>query len=106
VIEIPRLRAPIWAAVLLLGAGLAIQTAPVSQAAVCGSVGGARVDVSGCADPISEFDDYVPPPPPPPDAPPPPPPPPPPAYVPPPPPPVDVSACASVGRRVSVSGCV
>jgi len=37
-IEIPRLRAPIWAAVLLLGAGLAIQTAPVSQAAVSGCV--------------------------------------------------------------------
>ncbi|MGE2725442.1 RNA-binding protein, partial [Mycolicibacterium pulveris] len=38
------------------------------------------------------------------EAPPPPPPPPPPVYVPPPPAP-NVSVCASVGRRVSVTGC-
>ena len=92
------------AAMLLLGASLTFSAAPVA-ASVCGSVGGAHVDVSGCSDPLSELNDVYPPqPPPPPDAAPPPPPPPP-AYVPPPPAP-DVDVCASAGRRVSVSGCV
>jgi hypothetical protein len=86
---------------LLLGASLTFSAAPVA-ASVCGSVGGAHVDVSGCSDPLSELNDvYPPPPPPPPDAAPPPPP----AYVPPPPPP-DVDVCASAGKRVTVSGCV
>lgn len=100
------------AAALFVGAGLTVVTAPVAGASVCGSVGGAHVDVTGCADPLSELNDALPPPPPPayvpppppPDAPPPPPPPP--AYVPPPPPPPNVDVCADVGRRVSVSGCV
>ena len=89
------------AAMLLLGASLTFSAAPAA-ASVCGSVGGAHVDVSGCSDPLSELNDvYPPPPPPPPDAAPPPPP----AYVPPPPPP-DVDVCASAGKRVTVSGCV
>lgn len=90
------------AAALLFGAGLTLVTAPAAGASVCGSVGGAHVDVSGCSDPFYELNDAMPPPPPPAYAPPPPPPP---AYAPPPPPP-DVSVCADVGRRVSVSGCV
>ena len=88
---------------LVLGSGLVIPTAPASQATVCGSVGGRHVDVSGCADPLYEVNDVLaPPPPPPPGAPPPPPPPP--AYVPAPPP--NISVCANVGRRISISGCV
>jgi hypothetical protein len=87
-------------ATLLLGAGL-ILSAPPAAASVCGSVGGAHVDVSGCSDPLSELNDAYPPPPPP-EAPPPPPE----EAPPPPPPPPDVNVCASVGKRVSVSGCV
>jgi len=82
-------------AMLLLGAALSF-SAPPAAASVCGSVGGAHVDVSGCSDPLSELNDAYPPPPPA-EAPPPP---------PPPPPAPDVNVCASVGKRVSVSGCV
>lgn len=77
-------RAAMAAAALLLGAGLAVSAAPVSHATVCGSVGGARVDVGGCADPFYELND---------------------ALAPPPPPP-NVTVCANFGRRISVSGCV
>jgi hypothetical protein len=109
-------RAVVVAVAVLFAGGLGIATAPVSGA-ICGSLGGRHVDVSGCADPLYEMNyvDAPPPPPPPPpppgDVPPPPPPayvppPPPPAYVPPPPPPPNVDVCASVGRRISVSGCV
>ncbi len=90
---------------LLLGSGFAVSTAPVGGA-ICGSVGGYHVSVSGCADPLAEMgylDAPPPPPPPPPGAPPPPPPP---AYVPPPPPLPNVNVCANVGRRISVSGCI
>lgn len=59
------------------------------------TVGGQHVSVGGCTDPGA----YVAPPPPE-DAPPPP------EEAPVPPPPPDVDVCASVGRRVSVSGCV
>ena len=49
--------------------------------------GGARVDVSGCADPLSELNDAL--------------------YAPPPPPPApNVSVCVNAGRRISVSGCI
>jgi hypothetical protein len=88
-----------------IGTGVSIAAAPSSGASVCGSVGGAHVDISGCADPFYELNDALPPPPPPAYVPPP-------AYPPPPPPPVyypprpDVSVCADVGRRVSVSGCI
>ncbi|MCV7154587.1 hypothetical protein H7I57_26055, partial [Mycobacterium pyrenivorans] len=40
--------------------------APTAQAAVCGSVGGRHVDVTGCADPFYELNDVLAPPPPPP----------------------------------------
>lgn len=91
------------AAVILFATGLVLATAPAGRANVCGSVGGRHVDVSGCADPMYELNDALyPPPPPPPGAPPPPPPPP--AYVPAPPP--NISVCANVGRRVSISGCI
>lgn len=86
---------------MVLGGGIAVVTAPVSGA-VCGSIGGPRVDISGCADPLYEMN-YLPPPPPPPGYVPPPPPP---AYVPPPPPLPNVNVCANVGRRISVSGCI
>lgn len=76
--------AALWAAAMVLGTCLLVQTAPVSGAAVCGSVGGARFDVTGCADPFSEI-----------------------GYPPPPPPPApNVTVCADVGRRISVSGCI
>ncbi len=96
-------RAVVAVIAVLLGSGVAVWTAPVSGA-ICGSLGGRHVDVSGCSDPLYEMNyvDAPPPPPPPPGEVPPPPPPP--VYVPPPPPNVDV--CASVGRRISVSGCV
>jgi hypothetical protein len=91
--------ATICAAVLLMGVGLAVQDAPAATATVCGSVGGARIDVSGCADPLYQLNDVLAPPP---GAPPPPPPPP--AYIPAPAP--NISVCANVGRRISISGCV
>ncbi|MGV0741504.1 RNA-binding protein [Mycolicibacterium sp. XJ870] len=86
--------------------GLSLVTAP-SADAICGSIGGRHVDVTGCSDPLYELNDALAPPPPPPGAPPPPPgapPPPPPAYVPPSPP--NITVCANVGRRISISGCV
>lgn len=86
-------RIALGAAVLMLGGGIAVATAPVSGA-VCGSIGGPHIDVSGCADPLYEMN-YAPPPPPPP-----------PAYIPPPPPLPNVDVCANVGRRISVSGCI
>lgn len=94
-------------AVLMFVGALTVPATPTAHATVCGSVGGARVDVSGCADPFAYLNDALPPPPPPPPPPgAPPPPPPPPAYVPPPDLTPNVDVCASVGRRVSVSGCV
>ena len=95
----------IAACAVLFAAGLPVALAPDAEA-VCGSIGGRHVDVSGCSDPLYELNDALAPPPPPPppgEAPPPPPPPPPPVYVPPAP---NVSVCANVGRRISVSGCV
>ncbi|MFC7672885.1 RNA-binding protein [Mycolicibacterium sp. GCM10028919] len=93
----------------IAAAAVGLVQAPTADA-VCGSIGGRHVDVSGCSDPLYELNDALqppppPPPPPPPGAapPPPPPPPPPPVYVPPAP---NVNVCASVGRRVSVSGCI
>ena len=96
-------RAALCVAALLLGGGAAVISAPVSGA-VCGSIGGPRIDVSGCADPLYEMN-YLPPAPPPPPAylPPPPPPP---VYAPPPPVLPNVNVCANVGRRISVSGCI
>jgi len=84
------------------GAVVIIQ-APAATADVCASVG-RRVSVSGCANLADTIADYVPPP----------------SYLPgdepapeytappppPPPPAPNVSVCANVGRRVSVSGCV
>ncbi|SEH91630.1 hypothetical protein SAMN04489835_5655 [Mycolicibacterium rutilum] len=96
------------AAALMVGTVVNLDP-PTAEATLCGSVGGRHVDVSGCADPLSYLNDALTPPPPPPpppppgEAPPPPPPPPPPVYVPPAP---NVNVCASVGRRVSVSGCI
>ncbi|MGV9801688.1 RNA-binding protein [Mycobacterium sp. NPDC003449] len=84
------------AAVMLCAGGVSV--APTAGANVCGSVGGRHFDVSGCSDPLYELNDALAPPPPP-GAPPP-------AYVPPPPPAPNVSVCANVGRRISVSGCV
>ncbi|MET0475486.1 MAG: RNA-binding protein [Mycobacterium sp.] len=98
-------RAAGWVAAVIVAAGLTVVQAPAASA-ICGSVGGRHVDVSGCSDPLYELNDLLPPPPPPP---PPPgeaaPPPPPPVYVPPPPRP-NVSVCANVGRRITVTGCV
>jgi hypothetical protein len=97
----------IWSRMVMCAAGLAIAApivpVPSAQATICGSVGGRHVDVSGCADPLSELNDVLPPPPPPPPGVSPPPPPPPVAYAPPPP---NVNVCASLGRRISVSGCI
>ncbi|WP_407664463.1 RNA-binding protein [Mycolicibacterium grossiae] len=91
------------AAAALVAGGVTVLQAPPAGA-VCGSIGGRHVDVSGCSDPLSELNEALaPPPPPPPSSDAPPPPPPPPVYVPPAP---NVSVCANVGRRVSVSGCV
>jgi hypothetical protein len=75
-----------------------------SRADVCGSVGGRHVSVSGCGSVADAIAPWVPPPsqyaPLPEDyetaAPPP----------PPPPPAPNVTVCANVGRRISVSGCV
>lgn len=83
-----------------------IQTPAVAGADVCASVG-RRVSVSGCANLADTIADYVPPPayyaPMPEDEPAP-------EYTAPPPPPPppapNVSVCANVGRRVTVSGCV
>lgn len=105
-----------FAAALMVVGGLGVTSArPAAwEASVCGSVGGARIDITGCADPFSYLNDALnqPPPPPPPGEqppppgePPPPPPPPPPAYVPPPDLTPNVTACVNVGRRISISGC-
>ncbi len=91
---------------LVIAGGMSVPLAPAAGATVCGTVGGYRVNVSGCADPFAYVDSALPPPPPPPPPPGAPPPPPPPAYVPPPPPAPNVSVCANVGRRISVTGCI
>jgi hypothetical protein len=94
------------AAGLFVGAVLSpvLGSVPAAQAAVCGSVGGVHVDVTGCADPLYELNDALAYPPPPPPPPPPPGAPPPPVYIPPPVP--NVSVCADVGRRITVGGCI
>lgn len=87
-------------------AGIAVGV-PSAAADVCGSVGARHVSVGGCASLADAIADYVPPPsyyaPMPDDEPPP-------DYIAPPPPPPppapNVSVCANVGRRISVSGCV
>ncbi|ORB67000.1 RNA-binding protein [Mycolicibacterium tusciae] len=87
------------AAAVLFAGGLVNAGTPTADATLCGSVGGRFVDVTGCSDPLSYLNDALPPPPPP------------------PPPPVrsraaaeavapNVDVCASVGRRISVSGCI
>lgn len=81
------------AALMCVGAGFI--AVPTAQATVCGSVGGRHVDISGCADPLSELNDALTPPPPPPPG----------SEPPPPQPAPNVSVCANVGRRVSVSAC-
>lgn len=67
-------------------ATLMIPAAPAAQASVCRSIGGARVDVGGCADPFYELNDAL--------------------AAPPPAPAPNVSVCVNAGRRISVSGCV
>lgn len=89
-------------ALLVGGSALTVVAAPepTASADVCGSVGGRRISVSGCGDPIARWapppaayaplpeDFYAAPPPPP------------------PPPLPNVNVCANVGRRISVSGCI
>jgi hypothetical protein len=58
-----------------------------AQATVCSSVGGAHVDVSGCTDPFYQLNDAL-------------------AAAPRPPLAPNISVCANVGRRISISGCV
>ncbi|ORA50913.1 RNA-binding protein, partial [Mycolicibacterium chubuense] len=56
------------ATAVIVGGGSALVPAPPAQA-ICGSVGGPHLDVSGCSDPLYELNDvldYPPPPPPPP----------------------------------------
>lgn len=78
----------IWSsacATLMFAATLTVLGGPPANAAVCDSVGGAHVDVNGCADPFSELSGAL--------------------YAPPPPRPApNVSVCAS--RRITVSGCI
>lgn len=77
----------IWSsacAIVVFAAGLTMLGTGQANATVCGSVGGARVDVSGCTDPLSELNDAL--------------------YAPPPAP--NVSVCVNAGRRISVSGCI
>jgi hypothetical protein len=93
--------------VSLMTLGLAVlppTPTPTASADVCGSVGGRHVSVNACGNVADAIAPWVPPPaayaPLPEDysaAPPPP---------PPPPPPPNVSVCANVGRRISVSGCI
>jgi hypothetical protein len=75
-----------WAA-LKPAVGPMVTGAPQADASVCGSVGGARVDVSGCADTFYELNDALNAPPPPPPAP-------------------NVNVFINAGRRISMSGCV
>jgi hypothetical protein len=72
-------------ATVMFAAGLIVLGAPSANATVCGSVGGARVDISGCADPFAELDGTQ--------------------YAPPPPPAPKVNVCVNAGRRINVSGC-
>ena len=79
------------AAAALFASGLVNVGTPSAEATLSGSVGGRHVDVTGCTDPFSYLNDALPPPPPPP------------VYYAPPLP--NVSVCADVGRRFTVSGC-
>lgn len=92
--------AAVWGVAAAGATIITIVTPGNASADVCGSVGGRHVSVGGCADIYDAIADYAPPPsyyaPMPEDVPPP----------PPPPPPVNVSVCASGGRRINVSGCV
>ncbi|KWX56634.1 hypothetical protein [Mycobacterium sp. NAZ190054] len=89
---------------ILATLGLAAFTQPaLAGADVCGSVGGRHVSVNACGSIADAVAPWVPPPS---------------AYAPlpedynaappppPPPPPPNVTVCANVGRRISVSGCV
>lgn len=78
----PRLAVGAIAAVLplLSGFGAAGPMSVVNLADVCGDVGGRHVEVSDCTDPGAPAGDPAPAP--------------------------DVTACADVGRRVEVGGCV
>ena len=76
----------------------AVAAPAISNADVCGSVGGRHVSVSGCGNVADAIAPWVPPPA---------------AYAPlpedyeaPPPPAPNVNVCANVGRRISVSGCI
>ncbi|WP_221194270.1 hypothetical protein [Mycolicibacterium iranicum] len=87
----------------LVTLGLAALSQPQAASAdVCGSVGGRHVSVNACGNVADAIAPWVPPPA---------------AYAPlpedysaapppPPPPPPNVSVCANIGRRVSVSGCI
>lgn len=70
---------------LMFAGGVTVTIAPPSEASVCGSVGGARIDITGCADPFSYLNQALTPPPP--------------DLTP------NMTACVNVGRRISVSGC-
>lgn len=80
----------------------ALPQPPQASADVCGSVGGRHVSVNACGNVADAIAPWVPPPsvyaPLPEDY----------AAPPPPPPPPlpNVSVCANVGRRVSISGCI
>ena len=97
-----RVAAPLGLCAMTLALAALSQT-PQAAADVCGSVGGRHVLVNACGSIADAIAPWVPPPaeyaPLPADyaaAPPP----------PPPPPPPNVTVCANVGRRISVSGCV
>lgn len=75
------------AGLFVAAACLAGTTAPHAVADVCGSVGGPHVDVSGCTDPYGPEMGPMPG-----------------EYGPPEGP--GIEACADVGRRISVGGCV
>ncbi|WP_048633792.1 hypothetical protein [Mycolicibacterium aurum] len=98
-----RVVAPIGLCAITVGLSV-LAPSPQAVADVCGSVGGRHVSVNACGNLADAIAPWVPPPaeyaPLPEDyaaAPPPP---------PPPPPPPNVTVCANVGRRISVSGCV
>ena len=76
----------LFAVAILCAAGVVLPVAPTAQTAVCGSVGGRHVDVSGCADRCYELNDAL--------------------AAPPAPQAPNVSVCANVGRRINVSGCI
>jgi hypothetical protein len=100
-----KMAAAIIMGVATIPGAIVVMQAPVAGADVCVNAG-RRVSVSGCASVADAIADYAPPP----------------AYYapmpedgaeetaapppPPPPPAPNVSVCANVGRRVSVSGCI